>query len=152
MSAALETLLPRIEGVKQTAPDTYIGICPGHPDKSPSLSIKEVGDRVLIHDFAGCSAGEVMAALGLSLSDLFNEPLPHQTKPATLQQRRRYGQAQAAFEALSYEALIVCLAAESILKGYKPEKNQTNRLRKACYTIRNAYALAGRPLANGVNR
>ncbi len=46
--------------------------CPAHEDSSPSLSVKALDDgRVLIHCFAGCSAPDVLAAIGLTLSDLY---------------------------------------------------------------------------------
>jgi hypothetical protein len=48
--------------------------CPAHEDRSPSLSITPAGNRVLIHCHAGCTNAQIMAALGLQLSDLFVEP------------------------------------------------------------------------------
>ena len=37
--------------------------CPGHDDRSPSLSVRE-GDRtVLLHCFASCKSADVVAAL-----------------------------------------------------------------------------------------
>jgi len=77
MSAAAR-LLDRLHRVKQTGPGQWICVCPAHEDKSPSLSIREVDDRVLLHDFGGCDTGRVLPALGLSLADLFDKPLaPH---------------------------------------------------------------------------
>jgi hypothetical protein len=70
MSAA--RLLDRLEGVKSTGQGRWLARCPAHEDRSPSLSIRELGDgRLLLHDFAGCSAGDVLEALGLSLADLY---------------------------------------------------------------------------------
>jgi len=39
------------------------------------LSIRLTDDRVLIHCHAGCSAAAIVAAVGLSLADLFTRPL-----------------------------------------------------------------------------
>jgi len=53
--------------------------CPvreGHStgDSNPSLSIKD-GDRcALVHCFAGCSTEDVLATLGLTMQDLFDDP------------------------------------------------------------------------------
>lgn len=47
--------------------------CPAHDDRSPSLSMREADDRVLLHCHAGCTTDQVVAALGLKLADLFNE-------------------------------------------------------------------------------
>ena len=75
MSKAL-MIVDRLEFVKPNGPDKWIARCPAHSDKSPSLSIKELPDgRVLVHCFAGCGALDVMASIGLDMTDLFPEPL-----------------------------------------------------------------------------
>jgi len=76
MSAA--RLLEKLESVRSTGPSKWIARCPGHEDKSPSLSIRECDDgRVLIHCFAQCSALEILQSIGLELRDLFPERLDH---------------------------------------------------------------------------
>ncbi len=46
--------------------------CPSHADTTPSLSIKEGDDgRVLLYCFAGCETETIVAALGLTMADLF---------------------------------------------------------------------------------
>lgn len=47
--------------------------CPAHDDRNPSLSVREVGGKVLLCCFAGCAAADVVAALGLSMADLFSD-------------------------------------------------------------------------------
>jgi hypothetical protein len=61
----------------------WVALCPAHPDRSPSLSIREGDDgRTLVHCFAGCSVDSIVAALGLKLSDLFATPRsPGDAKP-----------------------------------------------------------------------
>jgi hypothetical protein len=82
MSAA--SLLDRLDRVKQTAPGRWLARCPAHQDKSPSLSVRELDDgRVLVHDFGGCQVGDVLAAVALSLSDLFPQRLPGHSHAAT---------------------------------------------------------------------
>lgn len=69
MTAAI--LLDRLDGVRATGSGRWIARCPAHQDRSPSLSVRELGDgTILLHDFAGCAAHEVLAAVGLSLADL----------------------------------------------------------------------------------
>lgn len=71
MSAA-DRLLSRLEGVRQTGPGRWIAKCPAHEDRSPSLSIRELTDgQLLLRDFAGCAAADVVQAAGLTLADLF---------------------------------------------------------------------------------
>jgi hypothetical protein len=82
MSAAATRLLELLPGAKQTGPGRWITRCPAHEDRSPSLSIRDIDDRVLLHDFGGCDTSAVLAALGLSLSDLFEKPLGPHVRPA----------------------------------------------------------------------
>ena len=80
-------LLDRLSGVKQTAPGCWLARCPAHEDRSPSLSIRDSDNRVLLHCFAGCSTDAVLASLGLTFIDLFVKPMTgenlHAPGPAT---------------------------------------------------------------------
>ena len=78
----MSALIDALAGVKQTRPNRWIAKCPAHDDRSPSLAISELADgQILIHCFAGCAATDVMAAVGLRLSDLYPEPLGHHFRP-----------------------------------------------------------------------
>jgi hypothetical protein len=69
-------LLDRLERVRQTGAGRWIACCRAHKDRSPSLSVRELDDgRTLIYCFAGCSTEDVLAAAGLTMSDLFPKPL-----------------------------------------------------------------------------
>lgn len=71
-------LLNRLDGVRSRAHGKWSARCPAHPDKSPSLSIREVDGKVLLHCFGGCTPEEIVGALGLDLKDLFTDsPTPH---------------------------------------------------------------------------
>ena len=110
MTAA--TLLDRLERVRQTGPATWIAACPAHQDKSPSLSVRELDDgRVLVHDFGGCPVDDVLAAVGLELSDLFPEkPITH-AKP-----ERRPFPAADVLRALANEVFVVLCVAGDMMK------------------------------------
>jgi hypothetical protein len=72
MTNPIDMVLGRLDGVTK-AGKNYKALCPAHGDKTPSLSLKEGDDgRVLIHCFAGCLIEDVVAAMGLSMSDLFS--------------------------------------------------------------------------------
>jgi DNA primase len=45
--------------------------CPAHLDRSPSLSVTEGSDRILIHCHAGCALGSILVELGLTWHDIF---------------------------------------------------------------------------------
>ncbi|WP_435245864.1 DUF3987 domain-containing protein [Streptomyces sp. NRRL F-5630] len=55
--------------------------CVAHEDRAPSLSVTNGNKGVVITCHAGCSTEDVVAALGLSMSDLFNEPLEKRVRP-----------------------------------------------------------------------
>lgn len=67
----LDLLIARLEGVKKSGKG-YVARCPAHEDRTPSLSLREGDDgRVLLHCHGGCTTDAVVAALGLSMADLF---------------------------------------------------------------------------------
>lgn len=71
----IEELLTRLDTVSGKHPK-WMAICPAHEDRSPSLAISETPEgTILIHCFAGCGAGDIMDAIGMSLSDLFSEKI-----------------------------------------------------------------------------
>lgn len=68
----IEKLLPRLQKVRQIKPDQWTACCPAHEDKHPSLSIKELPDgTLLLKDWSGCTANDIVAAVGLEMHDLF---------------------------------------------------------------------------------
>jgi putative DNA primase/helicase len=50
--------------------------CPAHDDNVRSLAIKEKDGKVLIKCHAGCDTRDVIAAMGIAMTDLFEEELP----------------------------------------------------------------------------
>lgn len=66
-----DILLSRLDKVRALGNGRYMACCPAHDDKSPSLAIREIDDRVLINCFAGCHADDVLAAVDLKWADLF---------------------------------------------------------------------------------
>jgi len=54
----IEQLLSSLLKVRKVGIGRWIACCPAHNDSKPSLAIRETDDgRVLLHCFAGCSAG-----------------------------------------------------------------------------------------------
>jgi hypothetical protein len=50
---------------KQQANGSWLGHCPVHDDKNPSLSITEKNNKILVHCHAGCSQDELAKELGV---------------------------------------------------------------------------------------
>jgi hypothetical protein len=57
---------------RRIGPGRWMAKCPGHPDRTPSLSIATGRDgRVLVRCWAGCDTKAVLNAAGLAWADLF---------------------------------------------------------------------------------
>lgn len=114
-----QTFLSRCNRVRKTGPDRWIACCPAHEDSNPSMNVKDVGGKLLVICRAGCSTEEILEAVQLPWSVLFEE------KPFAYQRA-----VQKAFptadilEALAHEALIVCIIAADVKrkKEIKPEE------------------------------
>jgi len=71
--ASVHKILERLHGVKKSG-SGWIARCPGHDDKTASLSISEGRDgRTLIHCHAGCTLDQICAGAGIEPKDLFPE-------------------------------------------------------------------------------
>ncbi|NJD05590.1 MAG: DNA primase [Methylococcaceae bacterium] len=112
-------MLSRLDGVQQTGPDKWLARCPAHPDRSPSLTVKELDDgRVLVHDFGGCDIADVLAAIGLEMTDLF-PPRMHGRDIGPLAPRKpapRFS-ARDLLELAALESRIVAIAACDLAAG-----------------------------------
>jgi hypothetical protein len=95
--------------------------CPACSGRSPKLSIAEAVDTgaVLLRCFAGCSAGEIVAAVGLQLADLF----PRMERPYDADSRRANRQLmveagwRSALAVLAKEAHVIATAARLLADG-----------------------------------
>ncbi len=85
----LDDLLNKLKKVKRQTDGSYLALCPAHTDKNPSLHLSQSQDRILIKCLAGCRTEDIVAALNLTMADLFSEvktdilPLPAKKITAT---------------------------------------------------------------------
>jgi hypothetical protein len=129
----INNLLGRLNKVKSTGRNSYLACCPAHDDRSPSLSIKEEADgHILLHCFAGCSAVDVVGAIGVDIGDLFPEQI-HYKAPV---KKKFY--ATDILEAIKYESQIVLLAAFELKKNKSLDETDLQRLQLAYERIREA--------------
>lgn len=66
-------LLVRLGRVRASGAGKWIARCPAHEDRSPSLSIAEGREGILLRCWAGCETQAVLDALGLDFRHLFAE-------------------------------------------------------------------------------
>ncbi len=70
-STPMQRVLDRLDRVKQHG-DSFTALCPAHEDRNTSLSIGAgENGQVLLYCHAGCETGEIVAALGMEMKDLF---------------------------------------------------------------------------------
>jgi len=142
-SRPLDALLSRLGNVRQHGKG-YRCDCPnGHASRG-ALSIAEGDDgRVLIRCFAGCEAVDVLAALGMTLADLYPAPVRDMT-PLGRAQRREAMQAAsvvAAVAVLAREADVVSAAAGTLAHGDALDDADRGRLALAASRIHDIKAV-----------
>ncbi len=130
-TSALDGFLARLDKVKHTGPNRWVARCPAHDDRNPSLAVRELDDgRVLVHCFGGCGAAEVLAAVGMSFSDLFPEKEPDYArieKRGTNKERRPFNPYDV-LRCVGYEALLVAVSAANIRQGIELSDADYERL------------------------
>jgi hypothetical protein len=72
-----DVLLSKLARVRKTGAGRWVACCPSHgKGTNTALAIRELPDgRVLLHDFGSCSIETVLAAVGMTVADLFPERL-----------------------------------------------------------------------------
>jgi hypothetical protein len=126
--------LEKVQGKK----GHWVACCPAHEDKRPSLAITETDDgRILLKCFAGCSAYDVVSAVGMDLTDLFPKDqsfMPRETnKPV-----RRPFYATDLLKIIQFEALITSIAAFDLSQGREVSTEDRKRLKTAVSRINEA--------------
>jgi putative DNA primase/helicase len=113
----LEFLLSKLPGARKSG-SGWSARCPAHDDRHASLSVSTGDDgRVLLRCHAGCDTAAIVAALGLSLADLFP------AKPATPRANRGGRAFPSANEAVA--ALERQLGPRSALWTYHDAQGET---------------------------
>ena len=119
-----EKLLSRLERVKRTGPGKWIASCPTRKDKSPSLAIRELDDgTVLLHDFGGDDVQSVLAAVGLSLADLYPEKSGHVAKSM-----RRPFNASDVLSLVAFESTVAVVVVSDVINGVPVAEQDFERL------------------------
>ena len=138
MGSVVDRLLDRLDQVKETSPGQWKARCPAHDDKTPSLSVTENDDRVLVHCFAGCATVDIMESIGLSLADLFDQPLERQA----IKPRERW-HARGLLVQLLPDVDVVLMAAGLVAEGKALSTDDHRSLCDARARILRAVELVG---------
>jgi len=84
-SKSINDILDLLEKVKPLSNGEFEALCPAHPDKIPSLHIKQNNNKILLHCKAGCANEGIVEKIGKTMADLhiddspFSNEEPHPT-------------------------------------------------------------------------
>lgn len=121
----IDKLLNALTKVKRTGRDSWMACCPAHDDKSPSMTITQTAEGiVLLHCFAGCPTDEVLGAIGMTFDDLY----PEKAYADHIPPKRMPFNPRDVLAAVSRESMIVALVADRVARG-TPIDDET---RKRC--------------------
>lgn len=127
-------ILSRLAKVKKTTKG-WTAQCPSHPDKSPSLMVSVRPDRSIgLHCFGGCETHDVVAAIGLTLADLFDDRI----EPGYIPPRRMGITHADALRMLAVESGLVAIFAADMLEGREFSDSDLERVGLAAAKIQRA--------------
>lgn len=117
MNDNLEVLLSRLDKVEKLSPGAhqarYKACCPAHADKNPSLSVTLAqSGAILIKCWSGCSAHDVVNAVGMEMTQLFPDTNRHHSPPV----RRAFSADQAA-KVIAEDSMILATTIAKIRNG-----------------------------------
>ena len=135
----IENLISRLRKVRRTGNGQFIACCPAHDDRSPSLSIRDVGDgRILLNCLAGCATEDVLGAIGMTFEDIMPpKPIDHRVAPV---KPRVYS--TDALRLIQGESRIVMIMAYNMLMENPVTDADYSRLRIAMERINTAVEMA----------
>ena len=137
----VENLISRLQVVKGRN-GAWTARCPAHEDKSPSLAVREGEDgRVLLHCFGGCSTSDVLASIGMDMSDLF-PPDDKRRDVVSKPSMKPAFFASDLMRIIHFEALIVQIVAYDIAHGKTPTEETRERMLTAYQRIDEAVRYA----------
>lgn len=84
----IDLIIERVQKARKVSADSYMACCPAHEDKSPSMRITERDGKILVHCMAGCTPDDILAAIGLTWADLFEDKMDAARQAATSQKTR----------------------------------------------------------------
>lgn len=129
-----ENLIARLQRVRRTGPGRWIASSPTREDKHPSLAIRELDDgRVLIHDFGGDNVGQVLAAVGLGLADLY----PRGRTLTSMPMKRPFNAADV-LALVAFEASVAVVVCSDVLHSRNVSSADFDRLLAAAQRLSHA--------------
>jgi hypothetical protein len=133
-----EALLAKLDGVRQVGAGRWRSRCPAHDGRNAQvLSIGETNDgTLLIKCFHGCSAVDVVHAVGLELHDLFPRVEWQSTGTHNPRPRRRPRvDWPALIVAVERDLLMLKIALEAIARGELIDEEDAEACQRAATRV-----------------
>lgn len=128
-------ILSRLSKVRKTQKG-WTAQCPAHADRSPSLMVSVRGDNSIgLHCFGGCQTQDVVAAIGLTMADLFADD---RAEPGYIPPRRMGMTHADALRMLALESGVVAIFAADMLEGREYSDSDLERVALAATKIQRA--------------
>lgn len=132
-------LLNRLERVRRMGDNRWIACCPAHGDRHPSLNIRLTDDDtiLLVCRSGGCSAHDIVSAVGMNLTDLFPKTDRHHAP------RQKYPfSAREILAAMVPESFCIALIGKQMSQGITLDEKTLQTLLKAVERISAAHSYA----------
>lgn len=133
----MSQFLMHFDEVKAKGKNKWTCLCPVHHEKTPSLAIAYVDDRILLHCFGcGADAANIVQSVGLRLSDLFNDGKIHEYKQPLAFAKIEKSKKAEIEEKLRLELFILETARVDREMGRKLSRDDLMREKRAFLTAR----------------
>lgn len=120
-----EEFVSRLTNVKKNGQGKWMCSCPAHQDSDPSLAVGQTNTgKILLRCFAGCSAVDVVNAMGLKLEDLF--PDAYEENPLAFAQREM-AQREKLKADISYANTFLNILTDHLKKGQAVSENDIKK-------------------------
>ncbi len=130
-------LLNKLERVRRMGDNRWIACCPAHGDRHPSLNIRLTDDDtiLLVCRSGGCSAHDIVSAVGMNMTDLFPKTDRHHAP------RQKYPfSAREILAAMVPESFCIALIGKQMSQGITPDEKTLQTLLKAVERISAAHS------------
>ena len=131
-----EALVSRLEKAKRIGSGRWQACCPAHPDRTPSLRIRELDDgRVLVKCFGqDCAFEDIVAAAGVDMDEMF-PPTPPRVEGFRPERRPFFR--EDVFDLALHEFTVASLVAFDIHKDKTVSEDDYARLLVAAERLQN---------------
>lgn len=122
-----DALLARLDKVRRTGPGRWKACCSAHPDRNPSLLVRELDDgRVLVRCMSqNCAFADIVAGAGVDMAEMF-PPAPPRAEGYKPERRPFFR--EDVFDLALHEFTVASLVAFDVHQGKTVSEDDYARL------------------------